>query len=255
MENSKLALGIILFLIGAIGVLSLLTMDLTSTIPPEMLEQALKSVTIEQLQWLSLTNPTILLALFVVAGTLLHDKVGLEVPCIDKMIQNKPWAGIFSGQLKTGVIGGLAVGAIMVLISAFFMPHLPADFIEAGEKLQLTIAARFLYGGLTEEILMRYGLMTFIVWLGFKMTKQLTDNVYWSGIILGAILFGAGHLPLAFSLSASPSTLLIVYIILGNTVGGLVFGWMYWKKGLEAAIIAHIFAHVAMMGGERVLGL
>ena len=29
-----------------------------------------------------------------------------------------------------------------------------------------------------------------------------------------------------------------------NLCAGMVFGWLYWKKGLEAAFIAHMTAHV-----------
>jgi membrane protease YdiL (CAAX protease family) len=45
---------------------------------------------------------------------------------------------------------------------------------------------------------------------------------------------------------------MIAYVIIGNSVGGLVFGWLYWKKGLESAFIAHIFAHVAMVIIEKI---
>ncbi len=256
MKNPKLLLGIVLFLIGLLGVLSMLTMDLVSaTIPEEMLEMILEKVTIQQLKWALLINPTVLLILFTLLGTLFHDKVGLTVPSLKNMILQKPWTGIFSDQLKSGISGGLAAGVIMVIVAAIFSPHLPAEFMEAGEKLKPTLSARFLYGGLTEEIMMRYGLMTFIVWVAYQITQKFTSGIYWTGIILAALLFGAGHLPLAFSLSASPSAILILYIILGNAVGGMIFGWLYWKKGLEAAMIAHIFAHVAMLMGEQLFDI
>ncbi|MDB4228189.1 CPBP family glutamic-type intramembrane protease [Flavobacteriaceae bacterium] len=40
--------------------------------------------------------------------------------------------------------------------------------------------------------------------------------------------------------------------MLGNSVGGIIFGWIYWKKGLESAMIAHIFAHILMILGESI---
>ena len=48
------------------------------------------------------------------------------------------------------------------------------------------------------------------------------------------------------------TTELLLYIILGNSVGGIIFGWIYWKKGLESAMIAHIFAHILMILGESI---
>jgi membrane protease YdiL (CAAX protease family) len=35
-----------------------------------------------------------------------------------------------------------------------------------------------------------------------------------------------------------------VYIVVANAAFGLVAGWTYWRKGLEAAIGAHSLAHV-----------
>jgi membrane protease YdiL (CAAX protease family) len=29
-----------------------------------------------------------------------------------------------------------------------------------------------------------------------------------------------------------------------NAIGGIVFGWLYWRRSLEAAMVAHASAHV-----------
>jgi len=31
-----------------------------------------------------------------------------------------------------------------------------------------------------------------------------------------------------------------------NGIGGMVFGWLYWKKGLEFAIISHFSADIVL---------
>jgi membrane protease YdiL (CAAX protease family) len=31
-----------------------------------------------------------------------------------------------------------------------------------------------------------------------------------------------------------------------NGIGGVVFGWLYWKKGLESAMIAHFSADIVL---------
>jgi len=56
-----------------------------------------------------------------------------------------------------------------------------------------------------------------------------------------------GHFPIAFQAIPNPSIGLLSYIIIGNTIGGIVFGWLYWKKGLESAFIAHIFTHIVLL--------
>ena len=97
--------------------------------------------------------------------------------------------------------------------------------------------------------------MTLVVWIVFKMSKSLGNSTYIIGILLSSLLFAVGHLPVVFSTVAEPSAMLIAYIILGNASAGILFGWLYWKKGLEAAMIAHIFAHITMMIGEHFLNL
>ncbi|MDH5655051.1 MAG: CPBP family glutamic-type intramembrane protease, partial [Spirochaetia bacterium] len=104
-----------------------------------------------------------------------------------------------------------------------------------------------------EEILVRFGLMTFLVWLFSIIFRQTSSYIYWMGILFSAFVFAAGHLPVAFQAVQSPSLLLISYILLGNSIGGIIFGYIYMKKGLESAMISHIFAHVVMIGAEYVL--
>jgi membrane protease YdiL (CAAX protease family) len=67
------------------------------------------------------------------------------------------------------------------------------------------------------------------------------------------LVFAVGHFPIAFHAVGTPSSMLLLYILIGNTIGGVIFGWLYWKKGLESAFIAHILAHVVMLMGEYFL--
>ena len=36
--------------------------------------------------------------------------------------------------------------------------------------------------------------------------------------------------------------------LLLNGIGGVTFGWLYWKQGLEAAMVAHFTANVLVHG-------
>jgi membrane protease YdiL (CAAX protease family) len=40
---------------------------------------------------------------------------------------------------------------------------------------------------------------------------------------------------------------LIVFVVAANSLFGLIAGYLYWKKGLESAMIAHMLAHVVML--------
>jgi membrane protease YdiL (CAAX protease family) len=57
-------------------------------------------------------------------------------------------------------------------------------------------------------------------------------------------LFGVGHLPAAAALVGALTRGVVVFIVAANSVFGVLFGYLYWKRGLETAIIAHATAHV-----------
>lgn len=252
MEKKKLVLGIILGFLGLIGVASILTMELP--LPPDA-EAILKAkFSPEQIKLLLLVNPIVLLLIAVTIGVVFYQKVNLRVPIIEKAVGIHTETVSYSDILKFGIVGGAIAGVLICLDGIVFNPVLPAEFKALGESIKPSLAARFLYGGLTEEIMMRFGFMTFLVWLSSKVFKNLDSKVYWTGIVLAAILFGLGHFPVAYQAVPNPSASLLLYILIGNTVGGIVFGWLYWKKGLEAAFIAHLFAHVIMVLAEPYIG-
>ncbi len=250
-SNRLFRFGFVLFGIGLIGILSILTMEIP--LPPEA-EIALKDFSPTQIKLIILINPILMLCIAIAIGTILYQRVNLSVPIVEK------WVGVredninYSHILKYGILGGVLSGVLISIISLLFNPILPAEFIELGKSLKPSLAARFLYGGLTEEILMRFGFMTLMVWVASKIFGGTKSIVYWVGIIIASVIFALGHFPIAYQAVGEPSIGLLVYIIIGNTIAGLVFGWLYWKKGLESAFLAHIFAHIIMVIAESMMG-
>jgi membrane protease YdiL (CAAX protease family) len=66
----------------------------------------------------------------------------------------------------------------------------------------------------------------------------------WSAIALSALAFGVLHLPSVAQVLPTLSADVVAYVTLGNACFGLVAGYLYWRRGLEAAIAAHVLAHV-----------
>jgi len=249
---TKFKLGLALFVLGLIGVLSMLT----ANIPLDNLPKAVSErFSAQEIQLLMLVNPLLLVIIAILIGTALYDKVNLQIPTIKSLLKIENPNISFLEQLKSGVLLGVASGILITLIAVFFKSFLPTEFLALGNKMSITPLARLLYGGLTEELLMRYGFMTLVVWTVFKISKSLKKSTYILAILMSSLLFAAGHLPVVFGALANPSTMLIAYIILGNAATGIIFGWLYWKKGLEAAMIAHMVAHVVIMAGESLLNL
>jgi len=56
---------------------------------------------------------------------------------------------------------------------------------------------------------------------------------------------GAGYLPTtAVLLPLTP--LVIARALLLNGIGGMIFGWLYWKRGLLAAMMAHFSTDIVL---------
>lgn len=245
MNKNKFYLAIVLLILGLIGVASILTMEIP--LPEEAKKLLENKFTPNQIKWLLLINPTITLLVAVIIGILLYDKVNFKVPVIEKWIVSQKKYLNVTDIVKYGVLGGLLSGFLLGLIELAFSSFLPEEFIKIKESVRPTLAVRFLYGGITEEILMRFGFMTLIVWVSYKIFKTKANLIYLIGIFLSALIFAIGHFPIAYQVVKNPSIGLSSYILIGNSIGGIIFGWLYWKKGLESAFIAHIFTHIVFV--------
>jgi len=238
----KLRKFLIIFIAGLMGVASLLCSEIP--IPDEIKAELLIHVSEDFIMLLLLINPTVLLLLSTLIGVSLQAKTTLKTPLVDKII-NQENAPLNWSIVIFGVAGGLVAGLLIVFFNYLLSPLIPDAIKSLQDNLNLSVFTRFLYGGITEEILLRYGLMTLLVWVLIRFIKS--DLSYWIAILTSSLLFGIGHLPAVYAAVDSVDVFLLAYIIIGNTLGGIVFGWLYWKKGLESAMIAHIFTHVVML--------
>lgn len=254
--NMKKKLFIILWLAGMAGIFSLLLVDFNALLASLPLPKETEVPTFTPaLKLLSLIQPAVLMSLAVLIGVWLASKVGLSSPAAEALAGDDKW-GKFASALKPqiipGILGGLAGGIAIVLISSmsssFLSPDVIARITELGKHLPLP--TRLLYGGITEEILLRWGVMTLLVWAAWRLFGKGQDKPkpgYFAGaIVVSSVIFGVGHLPIALMLVPEPTVAFVLFVITLNSIFGLIAGWLFWKKGLEAAMIAHMFAHVVM---------
>lgn len=241
-----------LFLLGFAGVLS--TLPLLTQLVSAQAEQPPVPIVVVQLAALAQTSLILLFALWL--GAVFSSKVGLHAPLISARLRGEQIRHPFTSMLKPALLGGITGGVAIVLFSGVMMEHLPPAFIQAAQNFTPPWYTRLLYGGITEELLMRWGLMSFLVWASYRITQRLGSEVrsynFVLAIVLSAVIFAVGHLPIAFSLSPQVTAPLLIYILVGNTFFGLIAGYLYWKRGLECAMLAHMLAHLTMLAGELV---
>jgi len=242
----------IVFALGFLGVLSALP------ILPKLLMATGQEPPVPMfvLQALSTIQSSVILAAMVMLGAWLSPKIVLGTPVIDAFL-NKTWDELNLKKIVvSGTLGGVLGGISLLFFYNFFMRYLPQEFLENAKGFTPPIYTKILYGGITEEVLIRWGLMSFFVWGLFRLTQSHDSKVntynYIVGIVVSAIIFGAGHLPAAFMLSSVVTVELVTYIIVGNLIFGLISGYLYWKQGLESAVLAHMLAHVVMILGEQI---
>jgi len=182
-------------------------------------------------------------------GLLLVKRVGFSMPILEGLLKGEKTGPYFKSIL--GLSLGLGVlTAILIILSSLPFGSLSSTFLHA--EVSIATWKSFLAsfeGGLAEEVLLRLFIMTLLVWITFKIKKtkegKPTAIGIWIAIILSAILFGLGHLPITSTVTAITPVVVIRAIVL-NGIGGIIFGWLYWKKGLESAMIAHFTADIGL---------
>jgi membrane protease YdiL (CAAX protease family) len=199
---------------------------------------------------LSLVQNSILLTIMIAFGMVFAKRVGLQMPLISAWATGGP-APAAGKIMWTGILGGVLAGAALVALEKLlFLNRLPGEMLALFDiPLWKRLLAGVVYGGITEELLMRLFLMSATAWLLGRWFKapdgKPAPAAFWGAIILVALLFGLGHLPATAAIT--PLTpLLAVRALLLNGVAGVAFGYLYWRRGLEAAMLGHMSTHLIL---------
>lgn len=194
-----------------------------------------------------LAQTAVLLLIFTFAGAALAHRLGLssvlaERSGFSRLIEHLPLAMGYGGML------GLTLAILDALL---FLPQqsvLIAGLGQYAANPEKALVLGLLYGGITEEVMMRWGLMSLICWSTLRLTRiplsAMPGWVAWIGILVSALVFALGHLPFAMLLQ-NLDLMLVCRIFVLNSLAGALFGWLFWRYSLESAFVAHGFVHVA----------
>jgi membrane protease YdiL (CAAX protease family) len=197
---------------------------------------------------LALAQNTVILAVTIGVGLLLTAKLGLPgAQLIDDWRAGKPIGDRLRTMIPLAVMTGFSVGITVLLMFALLLRK-ELSQLPIGKATLIPIWRRLLiclYGGLTEEILMRIFLFSLLVWILNKLWRTVDGaprrKIFWAANIILAALFGLGHLG-----SVVPFMPITFKIVLGalllNGVASIAFTSLYLRRGLEAAMLAHFIA-------------
>ena len=246
----------ILWIAGILSVIAILpyVLSLQSTV----LQNLELPIPLPLVITLQVVQSAILFAIAIFGGLFFAGRVGLGMPILDSLTRGESVADKVRTILPLSIL--LGVFSTLVLLGLEFFYFQPAMMKELGEtatvlNLQTSQPAAWkgllasFYGGIAEEILLRLFVMSLLVWLGHFLSKTAdgkpTGGVFWAANILAAVLFGLGHLP-ATALLVPMTPLIIFRAILLNGLIGVACGWLYWKRGLESAMITHFSADLIL---------
>jgi membrane protease YdiL (CAAX protease family) len=230
-------------LAGCVGLLSLLLQP----VPAALLQKApeLAAMPPLALKAAMLINPLVLLVAAALFGAALAHRVGLR-----SLLAGTAAAHHWPLSLARAATMGLLLGCLLAGLDQVFAAHLGAawqSLVANAPTGASSLAIGLLYGGITEEVLLRWGLMSLLAWCLLKLLGQGRQQFVLGGaVLISALLFGAAHLP-AVALQIELTPLLIARTLLINAMAGVLYGWLFMRHHLEAAMAAHAATHVGML--------
>jgi len=190
----------------------------------------------------------VLAAIAALIGVLLAPRVGLAAPFFEATAVGEWGAAQASVLNQLGaalMVGSAGIAVFLFAYYVVFRPRMDHHSAVMAERMRddLGIAGRVLYGGIHEEVLTRWGLMTLCVWL-VSLAIGVTSAAFWIGILVSGVLFAIGHFPASIAMGVKKTPWNIATGLFLNTWAGIVFGWLFWHAGLLAAIFAHSLFHL-----------
>lgn len=240
---------LILLAAGLVAVTSLALAPLEQSRPPGL------AIDDAAFRALALINPAVLTIAAIAIGCWLAPKVALDAPIASALAERRPVGPVLRRQIGPAVIAGVAVAVILVCYgwgSRDWFANAPA-----AASFQPPLVSKLFYGGIAEELLLRWGMMTLLVWFAWKLSasrQPVPSWCYWAGAGIAALVFAIGHLPLLYTLIPEPPAPLIGAVMTGNAIPGVIFGWLYWRYGLETAMIAHASSHAIATAAGALVG-
>lgn len=192
----------------------------------------------------------VLLGLLTLLGLRMGHRVGLGSPVLHGWVNQRIKPDWHALKPLQAIAMGVLAAAVIIGLSTVLDPMLPKPLRAipdpgAGTSALNGLLASF-FGGISEELQLRLFVMTLLVWSFAVLAKRAPRPwVYWTAIVVAAVLFGVGHLPAAGKVWELNEIVIVRTIVL-NAIGGLVFGWLYWRRGIEMAMLSHFSADILL---------
>lgn len=236
-------LGLVLWLLGLPGVVSL-----GLTVVPEWTAQLHWPMSQAFAHLVFMLGLAAVLALAVWAGLSLGLQVRLGAPLLLAWLQGRsPWRAL--RYLALPVAAGSVAGAAWLVTLAVTWPE---SLSVIDPVYGMPLLAKLLYGGITEELLLRFGGLSLVMWGLWNLWGEAGEPPGWPmgcwAVVISAVLFGLAPMGIAWAVAGTLPHLVSLQLLLCEIVYGVMAGFLFWRYGLEAAVLAHLIAYVLSHG-------
>ncbi|MBN1120828.1 MAG: CPBP family intramembrane metalloprotease [Anaerolineae bacterium] len=249
---------VFLILAGMLLIGHALIIPFSYTLQADMLHEMSPEVPALQLLIISTVSSYAIALVLGGIGLFLAGRIGLGLPFIEGLVKKEPVRGKIGRVILIAAGIGLASGVLILIIdSLVFSPFMVEFVADAGiespeavhppawQGLMAAVAA-----GINEETMFRLFGVTLIAWLGSLIFHDEEGRpplwLLWTANVLYAVGFGLAHLPSLVAIGLPINLVTIVRTIVLNGLLGVACGWLYWKYGLESAMIAHFSADIVL---------
>lgn len=192
----------------------------------------------------------VLYGLFIVVGLWCGRRLGLGAPVLDALTRGRGVAPAFRSRLLRAAVYGIAAGIGVVTIDwLLFLDRLPPALTEDASPLANRLLAGMGFGGFNEEIKWRLMTVTVFVFIGARAWRGVrAPPGRWTrdgAAVLAALACAAFHLTTTAALTEL-TPLVVSRTLLLQTLLAVVFGLIYIRSGIEAAMLAHIGAQLPL---------
>jgi hypothetical protein len=160
-----------------------------------------------------------------------------------RRLQGAPAMQPERARVLAGIALGLTAGAVLGVLA---VPFKQAAFVAAPDLGTLGGAVLVVSRALVDEVLLRLFLVTGTVWalVRWHGTPRNVAAVY--AVVAAAVVQVALYLPGVTAIGFPSTAATLAYLAATVALPALVFGVLFWKRGLATAFVAHATALVAI---------
>lgn len=191
---------------------------------------------------------SMLTAMSVLVGLRLGQSACLGAPLLTAWMTGKsPWRAIRFLSLP-GIAGGVVGAAWLVTLAVVW----PESLSVVDPVYGMELLPKLLYGAVTEELLLRFGGLSLVMWVLWRLFGRTTQRPSWRlgcwAVGITAVVLGTVPIAMAWSLVGTMPHAVVLQLLLCEIVFGAMAGFLYWRYGLESAMLAHVVAYLLSHG-------